>query len=200
MLKRPSVLPKSQKTTFYAVFTFVSDVSTFLLVKYGKTACHGRFRSRPVPPPLCPDLDLRGGHLPLYLCACRLPRRRLLPFSACPGGAASSRSPPSVLPLRASRSRSPSPPRSLGHAAPVRVRRCGVGVPDSRPAPSRAADRGCACAHRREAVPAVWQRRQGRIRSPRTALTPAQTAASPAGPHRRRLRRSGTGTRLPGPP
>ena len=95
MLKRPSVLPKSQKTTFYAVFTFVSDVSTFLLVKSGKTACHGRFRSRPVPPPLCPDLDLRGGHLPLYLCACRLPRRRLLPFSACPGSAASSRSPPS---------------------------------------------------------------------------------------------------------
>jgi len=50
----------------------------------------------------------------------------------------------------------------LGHAAPVR--RCGVGVPDSRPAPSRAADRGCACAHRREAVPAAAA---GSIHDPR---------------------------------
>ena len=90
MLKRPSVLPKSQKTTFYAVFTFVSDVSTFLLVKSGKTALHGRFRSRPS----VPDLDMRLAAAS-FLLSLRLPRRRLLPFSACPGGAASSRSPPS---------------------------------------------------------------------------------------------------------
>ena len=118
----------------------------------------------PVPHPSVPDLDLRLAAAS-FLLSLRLPRRRLLPFSACPGGAASSRSPPSVLPLRASRSRSPSPPRSLGHAAPVR--RCGVGVPDSRPAPSRAADRGCACAHRREAVPAAAA---GSIHDPRAGF------------------------------
>ena len=137
----------------------------------------------PVPHPSVPDLDLRLAAAS-FLLSLRLPRRRLLPFSACPGGAASSRSPPSVLPLRDA-------------ARDARGRREGR---RAEPAPSRAADRCCACAHRQEAVPAVWQRRQGRIRSPRTALTPAQTAASPAGPHRRRLRRSGTGTRLPGPP
>jgi len=76
MLKRPSVSPKSQKTTFYSVFTFVSDVSTFLLVKSGKTALHGRFRSRPSPHPFVPDLDLRGGHL-LFISA----------LAACPGAA-----------------------------------------------------------------------------------------------------------------
>ena len=93
MLKCPSVLPKSQKTTFYAVFTFVSDVSTFLLVKSGKTALHGRFRSRPSPPPLCSRSRSEAGGclLPLISALAQAPppsflclpgRRRLLPVAS----------------------------------------------------------------------------------------------------------------------
>jgi len=116
MLKRPSVLPKSQKTTFYAVFTFVSDVSTFLLVKSGKTALHGRFRSRPSPPPLCSRSRSEAGGCLLPLISalaqapppsflCLLGRRRLLPLRDA--HAASSRSPPSsTTPLLRRRGRS----------------------------------------------------------------------------------------------
>ncbi|KAG2624284.1 hypothetical protein PVAP13_3KG120227 [Panicum virgatum] len=109
MLKRPSVLPKSQKTTFYAVFTFVSDVSTFLLVKSGKTTLHGRFRSRPSPPPLCSRSRSEAGGclLPLIsaLAQAPPPPGRLLPLRDA--HAASSRSPPSsTTPLLRRRGRS----------------------------------------------------------------------------------------------
>jgi len=152
MLKRPSVLPKSQKTTFYAVFTFVSDVSTFLLVKSGKTALHGRFRSRPSPPPLCSRSRSEAGGclLPLISALAQAPppsflclpgRRRLLPVASFLSGTLTPPPPGRLLP----------PLLHCSGAAAGRI----AGT---------------------------------RRRRPRTALTPAQTAASPAGPHWRRLR------------
>ena len=117
MLKRPSVLPKSQKTTFYAVFTFVSDVSTFLLVKSGKTALHGRFRSRPSPPPLC-SRSRSEAHAASFLCL-------ISALAACPGAASflsllaqAAAPPPSrLLPLRdAHAASSRSPPSSTAPA------------------------------------------------------------------------------------
>ena len=101
----------------------------------------------PVPHPSVPDLDLRLAAAS-FLLSLRLPRRRLLPFSACSGGAASF----------LSGTLTPPPPGRL--------------LPPLLHCSGDAAGRIAGTRRRR----------------PRTALTPAQTAASPAGPHWRRLR------------
>ena len=156
---------------FYAVFTFVSDVSTFLLVKSGKTALHGRFRSRPSPHPFVPDLDLRLTLPPSSVLSLRLPlaqapppsflslprRRRLLPVASfgpsSPGrGEGRSRSPRGT-PSRAGAEQSRR--QGLRLRAPTGSRTGGVAAAaGSHPEPAKGAHPGANCRKPRRPAPA----------------------------------------------